>query len=709
MNIKFAIIVMIVLFLILSGCIPSMSTNTSVPTGETSFVFLVEQGDPLFVSTGAPYEITADNCQGARDSEKTEERSRTYSTELKIEVSNAMAAEVGGDIKAARLMLSNEIGTALGVTIDSQTSSTSSVKIITPPGNKTVARLEWKEIWTSGTIAVSRPDGKKIDALPFSVLDSLSLEQLGIQTINCETDAIVNNGSTVQIFSGHVDISTDTTQGVNIPMVLIPKGDFSMGRLYSDNENEKPLHVVFLDEYYIDKYEVTNQAYSACVKQGVCQPPFDLSSDKRPDYYNSEDYRNFPVINVDWDQAHNYCAWRGMRLPTEAEWEKAARGVNQDDNVLYPWNTEETGCSFGNFSACTTDTTEVGSYPLGASPYGVYDIVGNVWEWVVDWYGFDYYEVSPRANPKGPNTGTHRVLRGGSWNSPSSDIEMTYRMRYYPNIYADNLGFRCARSGSLPGITLTIQPLNTTMSPATSTSYPVTPNPTQTLQAAFDVIDNQFRDLLKAHIAFNKPERMKKDETTIIELVLSPSLTEPVLATQFVDQGGFVTITPNPNIHTTPVGENPNILIGPDEVPVTIETSQIEITQRMRSVLLSKDPDAFIIKDIHYDSEQVISLMDKTTWSWSVTAKKRGTQTLELIIYQLVKFEGKDFWHEVEAHKANIVVEVTVADRLKSLDWKWIASFLLAFVGSALGVLSWLNNRKKKAEEEKPVKSPKKK
>ena len=450
MNVKLAITVTIVSFLILSGCTPEPPTPPT-PTVDSGPIFSVKQGSPLVESVGAPYDITADNCQGALDSAKTEQLSRMYSTELRLDVSNTVAAEVGvgGDILAAKATLSDEIETALGVTIGAETQSTSSVTIGTPPGQRTVAQLQWKEVWTSGTIAVSRPDGTNVDILPFWVLNSLTLEQLGVQTIKCETGEVVENGSTVQITApGTVIAPTPATEiqdPAGITMVIIPTGEFSMGRLYSDQPNEKPAHVVFLEDYYIDKYEVTNQAYAACVTQGACQPPLELGSDKRPEYYNSADYLNFPVVNVDWNQANTYCAWRGARLPTEAEWEKAARGVGEDDK-LYPWNSEEIGCSFGNFVACKTDTTKVGSYPQGASPYGAYDMAGNVWEWVADWYGFDYYELSPSENPMGPSTGTHRVLRGGAWNSQSSDIEVTYRVRYYPSVYSFNLGFRCAKS-----------------------------------------------------------------------------------------------------------------------------------------------------------------------------------------------------------------------------------------------------------------------
>ncbi len=211
-----------------------------------------------------------------------------------------------------------------------------------------------------------------------------------------------------------------------------------------------------------------------------------------------------------------------------------------------------------------------------------------------------------------------------------------------------------------------------------------TPNPTQTFQAAFSEIDKQFENLLKGNIAFNRPEQMKKDETTSIELILSPSLSQPVLATQLIDQGGFRTST-----------AEPNLLIAPNGEAVTVETSQIEITQRMKAVLLSQDPEAFTVTEMHDNAEQVVSSVATTTWRWSVTAKKEGSQTLELVIYQLVISDGKDYWHEVETYKANIVVEVTPLDKIKSLDWKWIFATLL--IPLAGGLWAWWKNRNKKA------------
>jgi hypothetical protein len=212
-----------------------------------------------------------------------------------------------------------------------------------------------------------------------------------------------------------------------------------------------------------------------------------------------------------------------------------------------------------------------------------------------------------------------------------------------------------------------------------------TPNPAQILRAAFAEIDSQFNNSLKGNIAFNRPEQMKKGKTAIIELILNPSISESALATQVVEWGNLVTST-----------ADPYMLIAPNGEIVSIETSQVEITPRMKAVLLSQDPESFIVQEMHDNAEQVVSSVNTTTWRWSVMAKKAGMQTLELVIYQLVKYDGKEFWHEVETYKANIIVEVTVADRVKSLDWKWIFATLL--IPLAGGLWAWWKNRDKKAD-----------
>jgi formylglycine-generating enzyme required for sulfatase activity len=252
--------------------------------------------------------------------------------------------------------------------------------------------------------------------------------------------------------------STPTVASPTEGMVFIPAGEFLMGSTNPqialamercpscDFKDERPQHTVYLDEYWIDKTEVTNGQYARCVSAGVCSPPQSNSSTTRSYYYGNPDYIDFPVIQVNWYHANTFCTWAGKRLPTEAEWEKAARGTQ---GQTYPWG-ENIDCAKANYingnNNCVGDVSEVGSYPIGVSVYGAFDMAGNVWEWVADWYDYWYYSKSPTNNPSGPTKGDGRVLRGGAWNYDAVNARAASRHWAFPDNLSASVGFRCALS-----------------------------------------------------------------------------------------------------------------------------------------------------------------------------------------------------------------------------------------------------------------------
>ena len=235
-------------------------------------------------------------------------------------------------------------------------------------------------------------------------------------------------------------------------IVLIPEGPFFMGcdpdhnGGFPCNFDELPLHEVYLSAYTIDKYEVTNAQYQSCVEAGACSEPLYKHSATRASYYDNPQYQDYPVVSVSWGEANDYCTWVGGRLPSEAEWEKAARGTSI---IAYPWGDQNPNCQLANSANnatgkfCLDDTAAVGSYPLGASEYGVYDLAGNVWEWVNDWYNSSYYAISPYKNPTGAEDGTEKVVRGGSWDYSWNKIRVVYNSNHLPDVRREDFGFRC--------------------------------------------------------------------------------------------------------------------------------------------------------------------------------------------------------------------------------------------------------------------------
>jgi len=224
--------------------------------------------------------------------------------------------------------------------------------------------------------------------------------------------------------------------GTQHEMALVAGGIFAMGSEEGDKE-QKPVHLVELDPFYMDLYEVTVAQYRLCVEAEICAEPPSASLCNW--YENVVD--THPINCMYWEDARAYCEWAGLRLPTEAEWEKAARGT---DSRTYPWG-EDLDRSKANYGGGAMRTVEVGSHPEGVSPYGLHDMAGNVWEWVQDWYNSHYYTTSPVEDPQGPASGSHRVLRGGSWHFLPHAVRGFHREPYHPLDTDPDIGFRCAR------------------------------------------------------------------------------------------------------------------------------------------------------------------------------------------------------------------------------------------------------------------------
>jgi formylglycine-generating enzyme required for sulfatase activity len=216
--------------------------------------------------------------------------------------------------------------------------------------------------------------------------------------------------------------------------VWIPPGEFTMGSSDEDElafNNEKPQRTVEVDGFWIMRTEVTNAQYARCLQERGCK------TEPNNDNWNNPEYANHPVTQVTWHQARDYTTWVGGRLPTEAEWEKACHGP---DARLYPWGDQAPNDRLLNYNSNVENTTSVGSYPAGAN--SLYDMAGNVWEWTADWHDENYYANAPSSNPKGPEGGTHRTLRGGSFSAGNSRVRCTTREPGDPSIGYARVGFR---------------------------------------------------------------------------------------------------------------------------------------------------------------------------------------------------------------------------------------------------------------------------
>lgn len=231
--------------------------------------------------------------------------------------------------------------------------------------------------------------------------------------------------------------------------MFVPAGEFLMGSTDADKDavaHEKPQHTIYLEAYWIGKYEVTNALYKKCLDAGKCSGPKYWADGTIP-----TGKENHPVVGVSWNDAMTFAQWMGGRLPTEAEWEKAACWDEvKKAKRFFPWGDVFDVQKANTLASEIRDTTPVGKYsPQGDSPYGVSDMAGNVWEWVADWYSDTYYSTTPKNNPKGPGSGKFRVVRGGAWLIDRGLARCAFRSGYSPVGWFNGLGFRVVVSSSL--------------------------------------------------------------------------------------------------------------------------------------------------------------------------------------------------------------------------------------------------------------------
>ena len=258
-------------------------------------------------------------------------------------------------------------------------------------------------------------------------------------------------------------------------LLWVPAGWFVMGSDFSSDffdgvpdepfADEQPEHRTYVSAFWLEKHEVTNAQYRACVKAEACRDPASASSIDNEHYYTDRNLDSYPVVNITWGMAVDYCAWRDRRLPTEGEWEKAGRG--DADERAYPWGWQEPTCGLANISipradsfsgdaqyveTCRYTPMRVGTFALSASPWGATEMAGNVAEWTADHYAADYYDAEKwphnDIDPLGPPEGEQRVIRGGSFASTAYFARVSFRDHAPPETYHVALGFRCAKDAS---------------------------------------------------------------------------------------------------------------------------------------------------------------------------------------------------------------------------------------------------------------------
>lgn len=310
----------------------------------------------------------------------------------------------------------------------------------------TQTNISMDTITASPTAKLISTEAKTLTFTPTIVITPTLTETL-IMTSTTTSSSVLGIGSTI------------IREKDGMEMVYVPEGEFIMGSIYNSYVpiyifSRDPNHKIYLEDFFIDKYEVNNGQYAEFLNKNGNQIESDsywfdsINGENKIIFENGEwkaldEYYNHPVAEINWYGAQSYCEWVGGKLPTEAQWEKAARG---NDGRVFPWGNNIDSNYLNYKYSYIGDTTQVGNYPLGKSYYGAMDMAGNVWEWVDDWFESDYYKNSPYENPLGPITGDKKGVRGGSWNNIEMLVLSTGRYSFIPNTSTKFIGFRCAFS-----------------------------------------------------------------------------------------------------------------------------------------------------------------------------------------------------------------------------------------------------------------------
>jgi formylglycine-generating enzyme required for sulfatase activity len=425
----------------------SVVDATSIPN---SWIVIENPVTELVFLEKVPYPL--ENCNGSAPITTNQERSRTTTTAIELTVSGNVETDV-------MLAVQARIETTFNISEGETKSVKQNIQMSVGPGNRVTYELTWNESWLTGNVIINELDL----TLPYRVRTGLQLIVESGAPERCPTSIVAAQDTTVPLPTPTIttepvagETSTDTWTPVvrnylDVPVVSVPAGCFMMGS-QEGPEVERPVHEVCVDAFWLSQTEITNKQYRACVEAGQCSPPHDS------EFYDTPAYADHPVVNIDWYQANAYALWIGGSLPSEAQWEYAARGRA---NRIYPWgntfdatklNFCDVQCKSDNRDPTYSDgyatTAPVGTFPGGASWVGALDMAGNVWEWVADWQGA--YPASQQTNPIGPPGGDYRIFRGGAWGHRADSMRTSFRGWYAPDLYNIDLGFRIALR-TLPG------------------------------------------------------------------------------------------------------------------------------------------------------------------------------------------------------------------------------------------------------------------